>query len=258
MDDPEDPEDLENKPEDKAPERPHKPRIRPVSRITSGTYSKLRSARCFTEIDRRLRLGWSCADLARAIHEEFDELRDTSVKYLRKLIERYRSSIPPAELSMMSSNSFIARTATSKIANGIDELSEIERLYAIQMKRINIDLKNEETINKLFGSTGNEIFIAMKLLKQSADLKMDLGLTKRQLGSVEMTGQMAAEIGQRHGNENLGKVMADPSSRRKVLSIAERLMALAERAGIDAVQVIDAESTEVAVEAPNPAPDDKI
>ena len=230
--------------EDKPEESARRPRIKPVSRITSSTFSRLKSARCFVEIDRRLRLGWSCPDLAKAIHEEFNELTDVSVKYLRKLLERYRADIPPVELSMASGNSFISRRATQRVANGIDELSELERLYQMQMARIEIDLKNEENINKLLGTTGNEIYIAMKILKQSSDLKMDLGLTKRQLGAVEVTGQMAAEIGDRHGNQNIGKAMADPTSRRKVLAIAERIASLAQTAGIDAVNVIDAESTE--------------
>lgn len=226
-----------------------RPRIKPVSRITSSTYARLRSASFFPEIDRRLRLGWSCMDLARAIQEEFNDFKDTPVKYLRKLLDRYRSSIPPAELSMVSQDSYISRTATRKVAAGIDELAELERLYAMQMARIDIDIKNENTISKLLNTTGNEIYIAMKILKQSADLKMDLGLTKRQLGAVEVTGQMAAEIGARHGDESIGKAIADPNSRRKVLHIAERIMALSERAGIDVVSAIDAESVEKAADA---------
>lgn len=215
-----------------------KPRIRPISRITSSPLNKLKSARCFQEIDRRLRLGWSTGDLARMVHEEFGELQDISLKYLKKLIDKYRLSIPPAELSMTSTNSVVSRNATKKVAEGLNELDEIERLYDIQMKRIDIGVSNEEKIKMLLPNTGKEVFVAMKLLKQSADLKMDLGLVKRNLGTMEVTGQLAAEVTERYGRDAIGKVISDPDSRRKVLGLAERLIALGTKAGIDAVDIM--------------------
>lgn len=233
---------------------PNKPRIRPVSRITSSPLARLRAAKCFAEIDRRVRLGWSAPDLAHAVHDEFNELKDLSVKHVRTLIDRYRKSIPVAELSMMSSNSLVSRTATLKLANGLNELAELERLFSIQSDRIDMSVANEKKIGILLDKTGSEIFVAAKLLKQSTDLKMDLGLVKRQLGAVEVTGQMAAEIGERYKEDGVGKVIADPSARRKVISLAEKLMALTERAGIDAVQIIDVKSDEVVAESEDQPP----
>ena len=236
-----------------------RPSVKPISRETPGAFSRLKSASNFAEIDRRVRLGWSSQDVANSIHEEFNELKDVSIKYLKKLVERYRSSLPPSELSLVSPTSLLGRNAAKRVAQGIDELGEIERLYEMQMRRIDIDVENERKINKLLPSTGHEIFVAMKLLKQSADLKMDLGLVKRDLGSMEITGQMAAEASVRYGRDSIGKVIADPDARRKVLAIAEKLLAIGARAGIDSIHVpdsadkpvIDAESSEVS--APTPA-----
>lgn len=231
-----------------APLSQRRPQIKSVSRVTSSTFGRLKAARCFAEIDRRLRLGWSSQNLAKAIHEEFNELEDASRKYLKKLIERYRAQIPPAELSM-SANSVISRNAVKKLANGLDELAEIERLYAMQMERVDIDLNNERKIQKLLPQTGQEIAIAAKLLQQSSDLKMDLGLVKKQIGTLEITGQIAAEVTDRY-NEGVGKVMADPDSRRKVLGLAEKIMAFANKNDFDpskilsAKPVIEAESSE--------------
>lgn len=216
----------------------NRPRIKPVSRITQSKFSKLKNARCFPEIDRRLRLGWSPLDLAHAIHEEFDEFKDTSIKYLRKLIERYRSQIPSAELSLHSANSLISRKATKALNEGLDELAEIESLVRRQLARIAIDESNEQKIGKLLPDTGNEIIIAAKLLKQSTDLKMDLGLVKRQMGSVELTGQVAAEITDRHQNDVVGKMIADPNTRKRIISIADKLLTMGAKAGIDAAAVM--------------------
>lgn len=215
-----------------------RPRIRPVSRETSGPFSKLRGAKCFAEIDRRMRMGWSTTDLARAIQDEYGELKEVSFGYLKKLIDQYRLSIPPAELSMASPNSTVSRNATRKVVDGINELEELEKLYRLQISRIDIDVKNEQKIQKLFKDTGREVFVAMKILNQSAQLKMDLGLTKRQLGTMEVNGQLAAEVGERYGKDAIGKVIADPDSRRKVLGLAERMLALVGKANIDAIETL--------------------
>ncbi len=232
---------------------PRRPQIKPVSRITSSTFSRLKAAKCFNEIDRRIRLGWSSPDLAEAIQQEFHELQDVSLRYLKKVLDRYRTSIPPSELSMVSPSSLMGKRITQKMDKGLNELEQIELLYDMQMKRIAIDVGNEEKINKLLPTTGNEIYVAMKLLKQSTDLKMDLGLLKRQLGTLEMTGQLAAEATERYGKDSVGKVLADPESRRKVLGLAEKLIAMGAKASIDSIfdpetdktVYIDATATEV-------------
>lgn len=215
-----------------------RPKVKPISRITSSPLTRLRTARCFPEIDRRIRLGWSTGDVARMVQEEYKELTDLSFKYLKKTIDKYRLSLPPTELGM-SSNSLVVQNATKKMANGLDELAQMEYLFNLQMERINIDVANEKTIKKLFPTTGKEVFVALKILNQSVQLKMDLGLLKRQLGSMEVTGQLAAEAGERYGNNSVGKVIADPDSRKKVLSLAERLIKLGAQAGMDAVAVMD-------------------
>lgn len=212
--------------------------VKPISRSAPGALAKLKNCRCFPELDRRLRLGWATSDLATMVQEEYGECKDVAVKYLQKLIDTYRKAIPSAELAISSSNSLVARNAIKRVAEGLDELKELERLYQMQVERIGIDVENEKKINKLFPGTGREIFIAMKLVNQSAQLKMDLGLLKRQMGSVEMTGALAADVGQRYGKDSLGKVVADPDSRRKVLGLVEKFVTLGAKASLDAVDIL--------------------
>lgn len=223
-----------------------KPRLMPVSRQNTG--NKFMTCQCFSEIDRRIRLGWTTTALVKSIQEEFGELKELSPIYLKKLLDEYRASIPPAELSMLSSNSMIARNATKKIADGINELDELEKLYKIQMDRINIDYDKEKMLGKLMNNTGREVFVAMKILRQSAELKMDLGLIKRQLGTMEVTGQVAAEVTERYGKDSIGKVISDPDSRRKVLGLAERLFQLGAKAGIDVADTLGKIGEEVIID----------
>ncbi len=204
-----------------------RPRIRPKSRELKKTgLAKLRNCRCFEEVDRRLRLGWSSMELTKFVRDENGECTDITEAYVRKLIDQHRLSIPPADLSLTSTNAKVVKNAAQKMSNGLSELAELEKLYDIQKSRIDISFTNEQGMQMLLPSTGREVFYAMKILKQSADLKASLGLTKMHLGTVEVTGHRAAEIGDRYGSDAIGGVIADPDSRRKLLNLTDRLLAM--------------------------------
>jgi len=235
-------------------ELPRRPSIRAVSRDEPPKgMDALKACRCFPEVDRRLRLGWSSIDLCKMIQGEYKEMADLGESYIKRLIDQYRHTIPAAELVLTSMNPIVARNAQKKLDTGLDELKELERLYNLQMSRIKIDADNETKINKLFPTTGREVFYAVKILKQSAELKADLGIYKRQLGSMEITAQGAIDVGRRYKDDGIGRAMTDPDSRRKVLSMVETLMEMGAGASFDALDVIDAESSEVDMAVSNEA-----
>jgi hypothetical protein len=153
------------------------------------------------------------------------------------MIDDYRKSIPPAELLITTQNTAVAMNSAQRLNNGMYELEKLNELYDLQMERIKIDVDNEKKINKLFNTTGREIFYAMKILNQASELKMNLGIAKRQLGEVSVAGQGAIQIGDRY-NEGVGKVMADPDSRRKVLGMVEALMTISAKANLDAAEIV--------------------
>ena len=231
-----------------------RPHIKAVSREDPPKgLEALKACRCFPEVERRTRLGWASIDLARMIQDEYGELGHLAEKYVGKLVDMFRKEIPPAELAVTSRNSTIARNAQKKLATGLNELEELEKLYEMQMARIYIDVETEKKINKLFPTTGREVFVAMKLLKQSSDLKGELGIYKKQLGTMEITAQGAIDVGRRYSSEAIGRVMTDAESRRKVMGMVDTLMKLGGRATLDAVYnetdgpapgVIDAECSE--------------
>lgn len=204
--------------------------------------------------------------MAKFIRDEQGELVKLSPNYVRKMIDDYRKTIPAAELLLTTQNTNVANNATKRVVAGMNELEELNRLYALQMDRIKIDMETEVKINKLFNTTGREIFYAMKILKQSSDLKMDLGLAKRQLGEVSVSGAAAVQIADRY-TDGVGKVLTDPDSRRKVLGMVETLMAMSKKANLDATEiiasaahfadsdVIDVESNEVSSDG-DPSADD--
>jgi hypothetical protein len=214
-----------------------RPPIKPISREPKKAASALQDCRCFDEVERRVRMGWSAPDLVKFIQEDSQELTHLSSAYVRKMVDEFRRTIPPAELLITTQNTTVAMHAAQKVANGMEELAKLSELYDLQMDRIKIDVENEKKINKLFQTTGREIFYAMKILKQTSDLKMDLGLAKRQLGEVSVSGSAAVQISDRY-TDGVGKVMADPDGRRKVLGMVEALMALSAKANLDATEIV--------------------
>ena len=139
------------------------------------------------------------------------------------------------------------------------ELEKLHEMYDLQMDRIKIDVENEKKINKLFPSTGREIFYAMKILNQASELKMNLGIAKRQLGEVSVTGAAAVQIADRY-SDGVGKVMSDPDSRRKVLGMVETLMMVGARAKLDAAEIVASaaqfvDGNVIDVDSSEPAPD---
>lgn len=212
-----------------------RPRIQPVSRETA--YTKLKACSSFEEADRRLRLGWPVTEVARFIQEESGEYTDVTFDSLCETLSRYYATIPAAEKGT-GVNSLVARKAAKALSDGLDEVEELKKLYEIQLERIEIDFQHEKNMNKLLPTTWKEIQVAMKLANQSAQLKMDLGLVKRQIGQLDVSaGQHALEAGERYGRESVGKVMADPEARRRVLGLAEKLLVLGAKAGIEAVEL---------------------
>lgn len=214
-----------------------RPPIKPISRAPKRAAASLEECRCFDEVNRRLRIGWSSPELAKFIQEENEELVHLSPGYVRKMIDDFRRSIPPAELLLTTQNTAVAANAAQKFSNGLEELEKLDELWNLQMDRIKIDVANEKKINKLFPSTGREVFYAMKIVHQTSQLKMDLGIAKRQLGEVSVSGTAAVQIGNRYDND-VGKVMADADSRRKVLGMVEALMSLGTKVSIDASEIV--------------------
>lgn len=244
-----------------------KDRIRPTGRDEG--FQKLRSMRCFQEVYDRMISGWAMSELARFIQEDRNEYGHATRVGLMQILQRFRDTIPPAQL-LQRRMPHAFHEAAKEVEEGIDELKELERLYRLQMDRIDIDLKTEKKINKLMPTMTQEVRVARELLGAIADLKMDLGLNTRHIGQVDVEARLEADIQAKYGKDSIKKVMESPESRRKVLNIAERILALPERTekaqrdgGLSAVAeaieplVADVSDDELEVlAADDPLPDD--
>lgn len=196
-------------------------RVRPVSRDTGN--HRIRTLVCFQEVHDRILDGWTLTEVARFIHEVKKELADLTRNGLIAALQDYRKTIPPAELVKKRITPVYVEAA-KQVEEGVDELVELEKLYKLQMRRIDIDVNNEKNIKKLLPTTGQEVRIAREILSTYADLKMDLGLSKRHLGQMDVEARLMADVAVRYNKPEVQNVLSNPQSRKKVLNLVERLM----------------------------------
>lgn len=205
--------------------RPRAYRTTPLHREPG--FAKLRGLKCFDEVHRRIVEGWHLSAIAAYIQDEEKEYTETTRAGVVTELQRYRDSIPPAQL-IKSRMPQVFDKAADEVQKGLDELEELEKLYRRQVKRIDIDMASEQKIGKLFPTMTQEIRTAREILHSIAQLKMDLGLNDRHIGTVDVDAHITAHCEQ-HANSRVATVLADPQQRQRLLGIAKGLMRVANR-----------------------------
>jgi hypothetical protein len=111
-------------------------RLQPQNRVDDR--NPVRTLTCFDEVYKRICEGWPLTEVARFIQEVRTELTEMPRDSLYRSLMSFKATIPPAELVKYTlSSKHVA--AEEVISEGIDELQEMEKLYRLQMERIQID-----------------------------------------------------------------------------------------------------------------------
>jgi hypothetical protein len=218
-------------------------RLRPLSRDES--FQALKRIRCFKEVHERILAGWSMPELARFIQDDRSEYQHASKMALIQTLQRYRDSIPPAQMMRRAMPDEFAK-AKEAVDKGLNVLEEHRKLFKLQMDRIAIGQKNEKNIGMLMPTMTQEVRVASELLTRISDLEMDLGLVTRVGDEVNVNVSVSGQVDVgKYGKKSVADVMNDPERRRKVLNVAQTMLALAGR--IDKAtksEVIDTTSVE--------------
>jgi len=186
-------------------------------------FVKLRSLKCFDEVHQHILEGWPVSKVAEWVQEERKEYTEASREGLTSMLRKYRDSIPPAQLIRdQIPRKFIH--AAEQVDESLDELSELERLYMLQMDRIGLEMKTERAIGKLFPSMTQEIRTAREILSTIAELKMDLGVNSRKIGRLDVNAELVAKVESQGAAPQVAVVLANPESRQRLLSAANKLL----------------------------------
>lgn len=202
--------------------------IRPLSR-QKGPPPKLDGVKNVMELRARLMANMPIPEVARWLQEEQHDCLDVTRESLIRSLHKYKNNYIPrgfAKLvpSVMEETSKL-EARLEEASKAMDEVEELERLYALQMERIQIDAKNEKDNNKLFNSLSQDIRVAMDILARRAQLKMDLGIEKRHLGQLDVDQKDLDGLMNRYGKPTVSKVLKNAESRRKVLHVAQNIIA---------------------------------
>lgn len=186
-------------------------------------HARIRNLKCYNELFERILDGWPIGLLAKFVQKTQKESTDITHEGLCLALARFRKDLPAGTLIKKRFPNEYKR-AKEKVETSIDELSELGRLYQLQMERIQISFGHEKKLKVLMPTTGQEVRIAKEILTSAATLKMDLGLAKRHIGQVDVEAKIMHDVVARYNKPEIQEVMNDPQSRKKVLGLVERLL----------------------------------
>lgn len=213
-----------------------KKRRKPAYKTGTGgrdpRFQRLRVLPCFDEIKPRILAGHPLSRIAEWLQEEKGVLADTGHEGVVTMLRKYRDSFSDTELIKDRMPETFLKAA-QRVDESLDELVELEKLYRIQMERVNIDFKLEKQFNKLLPSNTQEIRAAREILSSIAELKMDLGLNDRKLGTVDVEAKISAVIEARYGDTKIGKALADPLKRQRLIGLTKQLAKKASKPVLD-------------------------
>lgn len=200
-----------------------------VSVSRKSGYKELRELPCFPEVHKRIiDEGRSLQSTAEWLQEEKKHFLDHSATQVATMLLNYRQSLPTTERAKPLKP--YVEKALEELQEGIDELQELTKLYRVQEQRISIDFTTEKNIKKLLPTMSQEIRTAREILSASAQLKMDLGVNERHLGTVDVETSVTEQVAEKYADTPaVAAVLENGDSRRKVLGLAERLLAIAGR-----------------------------
>lgn len=163
-------------------------RKRKVRKDSEGGFKRLKELECFPEVEAKVKAGVSPDEVARWLQEDMFQLTDIQRDSVKRQIYRFKSSLPSAELLKATPQPLWVTKAVEKMARGINEFDEFEKLYLLQLQRISRDAETEAKINKLFKGTNKEIQLATELLEKMVKLKMELGILHKAPDKMQIEG----------------------------------------------------------------------
>jgi len=188
-------------------------------------FEKLRASPCFKEAHDKLEAGIAAEKVAAWAQDErncYDGIKRDSL--VRALYRYKKSEVPVTAAQIVASadphTGKPALTVWNRIQGmerGLNELEELEKLYILQLTRINRGVTIEETINFTNKDVRRDVELAKDILTTMTELKMKLGVYKQADHNLNIT----ASVQSTHHQviESL-----DPSSRKQLGGVARTLL----------------------------------
>jgi hypothetical protein len=183
------------------------------------------------DIDEMLRNGMSSRDVAKFIQQGLEELEGVKFSSLRDCLNERRKNVlqvpperyhaPVAQFPQTHREGRLpgqlARNQYHTERKGLDQMLELESLYLAQRDRLDTAIMKEHLEEELNDSTDRMMVAAAKLLEQH--VKTEQVMLERMSGQ----GPSHEKLDLEGYSEETAQVLTKPDSRRRVISIVERL-----------------------------------
>lgn len=185
---------------------------------------KIRNLNCFELVREWLLEGIAGPEVARRVHEQCGEALDMSRNYLNDCISHYRQTIPPwAFVARINPQKYLKTLRSAD--EGLDVVKEIQDLYKLQKKRVEIGFQREQQFGLLSSGMEKNMLVAAELIEKLVSLKEQLGLNVEQIPE-NLNPNIAKDVDWKrvYARESVSKVLENPESRSRVVQVAERLI----------------------------------
>jgi hypothetical protein len=198
------------------------------------------------DIDEMLLEGVSSGDVAKFIKLGLEELLDVKESTLNTELKRRRSRlreqpqpqvvdenerlaavVPPGRRKP----ALLSRSKYVRISKAMDRMIELEALYLAQRDRLDYLIEKEIDLGFPFEMTGREFLVAAKFLELH-------GKEERELLKLTNDGPAHEKLDIRGYSEETARTLRKPDSRRRVVSIVERLKRV--KGGVDIPELPEA------------------
>lgn len=180
-------------------------------------HDKLKSLKCFPQVHDKICAGVACETVAEWIQGDCGEYTDAKIGSVIRALYRYKEDLPATALAIPEP--LHVHKKIEKLRRGVNELSELEKLYLLQIARISKAVEVEDKINFLNKDVRKEMELAKELLVEMANLKVETGLYERQ--GHKFTLGVEGEVN--HNHRQVLEEM-DPDKRRKLGVVAQELL----------------------------------
>ena len=202
-------------------------RERPKAKKTRERFAKVKSLECLEPLNEKIKSGYPIPEIARWVQEDMMEYTDVSRDSLVTILSRYRNAMPPAQL--VAPIPGVAVKAEARVMKGLDELDELEELYAVQKGRIRRYAALESQAPMPWNAVNKDIMLAATILVRRHEIKMDLGVGGgRNLGTLGIRPELQANV-DKYGDD-VKSAAKSAESKSRVLALAKSLVKVNEGA----------------------------
>jgi hypothetical protein len=183
-------------------------------------YARIRSLKCFVDVEEMLVSGYAAHRVADFIQKERGELTDIGRDYLAGQLTEFRNTeLKPVQI-LSAHMTKVVEKAKGEFEDRLDDLRRLDKIYHLQMNRVDIGHELEKRLKILNKSLSGEIMNVASIIGQMHGIKMALGMHKEtsSQGTIAMRYEIVDGARRRFGDD-VADALMKPESRNRVLGV---------------------------------------